>query len=116
MRRTSDFPDAEEPGVRHLSHPGSVSSIFGAAPSGSRVLLQKVVADLPYFDSRTRIFKLFFDFCRLILVDPLLDRLGRRLDEVFGFLETELGDGAHFLDHVDLLVAEPGENDIELGL
>src|SRR5712691_9131495 len=75
MRRTSHFPDAPAPGVRHLSHPGSVSSIFGAAPSGSRSVLQKVVADLPYFDSRTRIFKLFLDFCSLFLVDAFLDRL-----------------------------------------
>src|SRR5260370_19785960 len=91
------FPDAQTPGVRNPSHPGLAISIFGAAPRGSRSVLQKVVADLPYFDSRTRIFKLFFDLCRLFLVDTFLDRLRRRLDEVLGFLEAELGQSPHFL-------------------
>src|SRR5216110_499567 len=116
MRRTSHFSDAEAPGVRHLSHPGSVSSIFGAAPRGSRSVLQKVVADLPYFDSRTRIFKLFLDFCGLLLVDAFLDRLWRRLDEILGFLEAELRQCPHFLDDVNLFLADRGEDNIELGL
>src|SRR6266567_6640593 len=115
-RRTSHFPDAKAPGVRNPSHPGSVISIFGAAPRGSRSVLQKVVADLPYFDSRTRIFKLFLDFCRLLLVDAFLDRLRRRLDKVLGFLEAELRQSPHFLDHIDLLLADRGQDDIELGL
>src|SRR6266705_4159464 len=110
MRRTSHFPDAPAPGVRHLSHPGSVSSIFGAAPSGSRSVLQKVVADLPYFDSRTRIFKLFLDFCCLFLVDAFLDRLRRGLDEILGLLEAELRQRPHFLDNIDFLLADRGQD------
>src|SRR5579864_7641948 len=89
---------------------------FGAAPGGSRSVLQKVVADLPYFDSRTRIFKLFFDFCGLFLVDAFLDRLWRRLDEVLGFLEAELGQRSHFFDHIDFFLADRGQDDIKLGL
>src|SRR6266481_6280451 len=115
-RRTSHFPDAPAPGVRNLSHPGSVSSIFGAAPSGSRSVLQKVVADLPYFDSRTRIFKLFLDFSGLFLVDAFLDRLRRRLDEILGLLEAELRQRPYFFDHIDFLLADRGQDDVELGL
>src|SRR5579864_4772911 len=89
---------------------------FGAAPGGSRCVLQKVVADLPYFDSRTGIFKLFFDFRGLFLVDALLDRFRRRLDEVLGFLEAELCQCPHFLDHIDLLLADRGQDNVELGL
>jgi hypothetical protein len=38
------------------------------------VLLEKVaVTDLLYFDGRTRVFKLLFDFCSLFLVDALFD-------------------------------------------
>ena len=72
------------PGVRAFSHPGLGNLGFDAAPrsviQGVRGALKKVVADLPYFDSRTRIFKLLLDFCRLFLVDPFLDGLRRRLD------------------------------------
>src|SRR5260370_2598663 len=100
MRRTSSFPVAPAPGVRHLSHPGSVSSIFGAAPSGSRSVLQKVVADLPYFHSRTRIFKLFLDLCSLFLVDAFLDRLRPPLPQTLSFLESELRHRPHLLSHI----------------
>ena len=95
-----------KPGVRYGSHPGSVISKLGAAPSGRRRALMQVVADLPYFDSRARFFKLLFDFIRLFLVDPFLDRLRRRLDKVLRLLEAEAGDRPHLLDDVDLLLAE----------
>src|SRR5712691_9189162 len=81
-----------------------------------RRALLKVVADLPYFDSRTRIFKLLLDFCRLFLVDAFLDRLRRRLDKVLRLLEAKLRQRPHFLDHIDLLLAERGQDDIEFGL
>src|SRR5215204_3456371 len=103
-------PETPTPGVRACSHPGLAISILGAASGtgipGAAALATKVVADLPYFDSRARIFKLLLDFCRL----------WRRLDEVFGLLEAERGDRADFLDHVDLLLADRGEDHVELGL
>src|SRR5690606_33999802 len=37
-------------------------------------------------------------------------------DESLGFAEAQAGDGADFLDHVDLVVAEGGQNNVELGL
>src|SRR5215472_4118169 len=77
---------------------------------------EKIVTDLLYLDSRTRIFKLFFDFGRLFLVDALLDRLRRRLDKILCFLEAKAGDRPDLLDDVDLLFADSGQNHIELGL
>src|SRR5205085_4462442 len=50
------------------------------------------------------------------LGDALLDRLRGALDQGLGFAEAETGDRAHFLDHVDLLAAVAGEDDVELGL
>src|SRR5271166_108929 len=96
--------------------PGSVASDAAADSIGARPDVTKVVTDLLYFDSRTRVFKLFFDFCRFFLVDTLLDRLGRRLDEIFGFLEAKAGDRPDLLDYVDLLLADCGQDHIELSL
>src|SRR5437868_6791592 len=106
----------ERPGARVPSRPGSTISIFRAAPGGRRCALSKVVTDLPYFDSRTRIFKLLLNFCCFFLVDPLLDRLGRRLDEVLGLLEAELGQRAHLFDHIDFFLADRRQDDVEFGL
>ena len=78
--------------------------------------MTKIVSGLFYFDSRTGIFKLFFDFCCLFPVNTFLDRLGRRLDEILGLLEAKAGDRAHLLDHVDLLLAGRLEDDVELVL
>ena len=46
---------------------------------------------------------------------PSLIGLGRALDELLGLLETEAGDRADLLDHLDLLVAEGEQDDVELG-
>src|SRR5260221_7316854 len=72
--------------------------------------------DLLDLDSGTRILKLLLELRRFVLVDAFLDRLRRALDEVLGLFETEARDRTDFLDHVDLLVAEGRENDVELGL
>ena len=52
----------------------------GRGQSATRLDIPKTVTVLLYLDSRTGIFKLLFDFCRLLLVDTLLHRLGCRLD------------------------------------
>src|SRR5260221_14687866 len=41
----------------------------------------------------------------LVFADAFLERLGRALDEILRLLESEARDRAHFLDHLDLLVA-----------
>src|SRR5208282_316104 len=56
------------------------------------------------------------DLLGLFLGDAFLDGLRRAFDEVLGLLQAERGDRADFLDDLDLLVADGGENDGELGL
>src|SRR5918996_317454 len=60
--------------------------------------------------------ELLLELGSFLLGHALLDRLGRALDQVLGLLETEPRDRAHFLDHVDLLVAGSGQDHVELGL
>ena len=50
------------------------------------------------------------------LLHAFFDRLGRALDEVLGFLQAEAGDLADDLDDLDLVRADFGERDVELGL
>src|SRR3954471_1799826 len=47
----------------------------------------------------------------LLLVDPLLDRLGGLVDERLGLLEAQAGGRADDLDDLDLLLARRGEHD-----
>jgi hypothetical protein len=50
-------------------------------------------------------FQLRLDLVGLVLVHAFLDRLGRALDQVLGFLEAKTGDRTDLLDHLDLLLA-----------
>ena len=50
------------------------------------------------------------------LATRFLHRLRGALDEVLRLLQAKPGDGAHFLDDVDLLVAGGGQDHVELGL
>src|SRR5262249_48160462 len=67
-------------------------------------------------DLRTSLLELGLDLVGLVLVDAFLDRLRSAFDEVLGFLQAETGDGADFLDDLDLLVAGSGKHDREFGL
>src|SRR6185437_13467371 len=67
-----------------------------------------IVTGLLYFDSRARIFKLLFDFCRFLFVDAFLDRLWCGLDQILGFLEPEAGDRPHLFDNVYLFFSDRG--------
>src|SRR4051794_17009006 len=73
-------------------------------------------ARLLELDLGTSLLELRLDLLAFFLGYAFLDRLRRGLDEVLGFLQAEAGHGADFLDHLDLLVADGGENDGELGL
>src|SRR5258708_1615530 len=84
---------------------------------------QALSACLPYyhchllhFDLRTGVFQLLLRCFGVGLADAFLDRLGRAIDQVLGFLETEARELAHRLDDVHLVVTERGEHDGELGL
>src|SRR5579883_3084608 len=117
--RNSPIRRRQKPGMGSKPHPGLQvsgrergSRRQPAAGSG----LGKPWQILSYFDSRPRLFKLLLDFCRLFLVDALLDRLGRGLDKILRFLEAKARNRPDFLDDVDLLVADRGQDDVELGL
>src|SRR5215472_5164140 len=62
------------------------------------------------------LFQLGLDLLRLLLGHALPDRLGRTLDQILGLLETQAGERAHLLNHLDLLVADGSEHGGELGL
>src|SRR5512133_1677897 len=49
-----------------------------------------------------------------LLVDLLQHGLGGSLNQVLGLLETEAGERAHLLDHLDLLIAGSLEDDVDL--
>src|ERR1700737_124844 len=87
--------------------PGSRAARPGFRSSKLRLLELNLGASL---------LELSLDLLGFVLVHAFLDRLGRALDEVLGFLEAEAGDGADFLDDFDLLLAGGGEHDRELGL
>src|SRR4051794_17632468 len=74
----------------------------------AKVLLQ--------LDGAAGILDLLLDLLGLGLVDAFLDRLGSTFDKRLRLAEAKAGDRADFLDHVDLLAAVAGENDVELGL
>src|SRR5260363_166766 len=67
-------------------------------------------------DLGASLLELTLDLLGLVLVDAFLDRLRRTLDEVLGFLQAQAGDGANFLDDLDLLVAGRSQDNGELGL
>src|SRR4029453_7448568 len=67
-------------------------------------------------DLRSHLFELLLDCRRLVLRHAFLDCLGRALDEVLGFLQSETRDFANDLDDVDLVGADLGEVHREFGL
>ena len=77
-------------------------------PSPKRILLD--------VDLGAGFLKLLLEVSSFALGDRFLDRLRSAFDEVLGFLEAETGDGADFLDDLDLLVAGRGQDNGELGL
>ena len=70
------------------SRPGRRVWHVGRGPSGALPRVLKLVTGLLYFDSRPCIFKLFFDFCCFVFVDPFLNRLRCGLDQILGFFEA----------------------------
>ena len=74
---------------------GSGTSVTGPEPRASQSRASSEArkrAELLDFDLRADFFELLLDRRGLVLRDAFLDRLGRALDEVLGFLETEAGD------------------------
>src|SRR5659263_305267 len=67
-------------------------------------------------DDRAGLLELLLDVLGLVLGHALLHRVGSLVDQVLGLLEAQAGQRADDLDHLDLLVADTGQDDIELGL
>src|SRR6185437_2141324 len=91
------------------SRPKNDQTALGASP-GRRWRLKALGEE-----SRTRLLKLSLgagllqlglDLLGLFLGDAFFDGLRRAFDEILGLLQAERGDGAHFLDDLDLLVAD----------
>src|SRR5205085_8022643 len=78
--------------------------------------IRETVGSLLQLDGAAGILDLLLDLLGLFLVDAFLDGLRSALDQRLGFAQAEPGDRADFLDHVDLLAAVAGEDDVELGL
>src|SRR5262245_7155312 len=62
------------------------------------------------------LFQLGLDLVGLVLAHAFLDGLRRTLDQILGLFEAQTGERAHFLDHLDLLLAGSGEHDRKLSL
>src|SRR6478672_8780524 len=73
-------------------------------------------SELLDLDFGADVLELLLDRGGLVLRDAFLDRLGRALDEVLRFLQSEAGDFADDLDDVDLVAAHFGQRRGELGL
>src|SRR5690606_6268799 len=61
-------------------------------------------------------FQLLLDVFGFSLRHAFLDGLGSTFNQGLGFAEAEAGDATDFLDDVDLVVAEGGEDHVEFGL
>src|SRR3546814_351084 len=61
-------------------------------------------------------FELLLDLFGFGLVGAFLDGLRSAFDQRLGFAEAQAGDGADFLDDVDLLAAIAGQDHVELVL
>lgn len=62
------------------------------------------------------VFELLLEVSSFSLRNGFLDRLRSAFDQVLGFLEAETGDGADFLDDVDLVGASVNEDNVKFGL
>src|SRR5260370_34261158 len=83
---------------------------------GSSPGITPIASRLLEFPLGSRLFELRLDFGGLVLADAFLDVLGRPLDEVLGLFEAQPRERPDFLDDLDLLVADGGKHDRELGL
>src|SRR5690606_9601418 len=92
-------PNGPEMGIRRFP---------GLPGRGEKVLLE--------FDLGASFFQLLLRVFGGRLVRAFLDGLRSAVDQVLGFLQAQAGDFAHSLDDVDLVGADFGQNDRELGL
>src|SRR5438034_10648814 len=87
---------------------------FATAPCSRAVWGSR--RELLQFDRCAGLFELRLDLVGLFLGDALLDRLRSRVHEVLRLFEAEARHRTDDLDHLNLLAACPGEDDVEGGL
>ena len=80
-----------------------------------RATSPETVHDLLELDLGAGGFELLLDVLGFGLVGAFLDGLGSAFDQRLGFAEAQTGDGADFLDDVDLVLAD-SEDDVEFSL
>src|SRR5690242_339025 len=108
--------------LKHVQYDGHKK---GRPPRGSRPFFcsrprlaprPRKPCGLLQLDGRAGGFELGLDLLGLFLVHAFLDGLRSALDEGLRLGQAELGDGADFLDDVDLLATVAGEDHVELVL
>src|SRR3954463_7259037 len=67
-------------------------------------------------DGRAGFLELLLELLGLVLGDAFLDRLRSGLDQGLRLGQAQAGDGADFLDDVDLLATVAGKDHVEFGL
>src|SRR3954468_21346451 len=77
--------------------------------------MSAVAGELLQLDARAGLLELGLELVGLVALNALLDGLGGLVDKRLGLLETEAGRRADDLDHLDLLVAGAGEDDVDGG-
>src|SRR3954462_9997922 len=71
--------------------------------------------ELLQLDAGASLLELALELVALVALDALLDRLRRLVDERLRLLETQARRRADDLDHLDLLVAGAGQDDVDRG-
>src|SRR5690606_5300989 len=69
--------------------------------------------ELLELDGRAGLLELGLELVGLLALDALLDGLGGLVDERLGLLQAQAGRRADDLDDLDLLVAGPGQDDVD---
>src|SRR5688572_23739357 len=94
------------------------TSVKLARSTGSRIKsgMTRTTCRSLKLDGAAGLLDLLLDLLGFVLVDAFLDGLRSAFDERFGFAEAQAGDGADFLDDVDLLATVAGEDHVEFSL
>src|SRR5690606_26249732 len=104
------FPESRLSGLQEKGfRVFGAASVRGHVPADRRLKLLQLNLGAGSLELR-------LDLLGFVLRYAFLHRLGRGLDQILGLLQAQARDGAHFLDHVDLLGAGIGQDDVELGL
>src|SRR5579863_2827006 len=83
----------QKAGLRAPEGTPRLNSTADRRREGSHPARQPMAAQLFNLDRCTRVFELFLELRRFVLVDALLDRLRRAFHQVLGLLKAQPGNG-----------------------